>query len=116
MPSPLRVYLAGPMRGYVNFNYPAFDHAAKRLRQQGLDVFSPADEDRRLFPGKTDAEVAAQVTGRVVFKADTAWICEHADMIALLPGWEKSEGATMERQLGRALGLTIMELGKEYVL
>ena len=47
--------------------------------------------------------------------ADTKWICENADAIALLPGWEKSSGANAELALGKALGLTYMVLGKEYI-
>ena len=51
---------------------------------------------------------------REALGADTAWICAHADAIALLPGWEKSTGATAENALAVALGLTRIILGKVY--
>lgn len=41
-----RAYIAGPMRGYDRFNFPAFDAAKDRLIEMGWDVVSPADLDR----------------------------------------------------------------------
>lgn len=41
----MRIYLAGPMRGYAEFNFPAFHAAAARLREQGHTVFNPAERD-----------------------------------------------------------------------
>lgn len=118
------VYLAGPMRGYANFNFPAFDYAAAVLRDQGFEVFSPAERDREVH-GTTlennatgNEDEAASNVGfslREALGADMDWICKRARIVALLPGWEKSTGATAERALGKALGLTFMELGREYV-
>jgi hypothetical protein len=79
----MKVYLAGPMRGYPEFNFPAFNLAAAKLRAAGY----------------------------VVLGEDMAWICAHAEAIALLPGWENSKGATAERATAIALGLKVIELG-----
>lgn len=38
-----RVYLAGPMTGIADYNFPAFNAAAARLRAVGFDVVNPAD-------------------------------------------------------------------------
>ena len=118
-----KIYLAGPMRGIPNFNFPAFDYAAHKLRNQGYAVFSPADHDRSTDPRiennpTGDERLAEQTTGftiRDALAADTHWICREADAIALLPGWEKSSGAKAEHALALALGLTVITLGKEYV-
>ena len=40
------IYVAGPMRGFENYNYPAFDRCARVLRDQGCDVINPAELDR----------------------------------------------------------------------
>lgn len=119
----MKIYLAGPMRGYPNFNFPAFDYAAARLREQGHEVFSPADHDRDTDPRiennpTGDAAIAEKETGftiRDALGADLAWICRFAEAVALLPGWEKSTGATAERATAIAVGLTIIILGKEYI-
>lgn len=119
----MNVYLAGPMRGYPNFNFAAFDYAARILRSQGFTVFSPAEADRakdaNIENNPTgDEDLAEKETGFTIRDAmltDTTWICGHANAIALLPGWEKSKGANAELALSMALGLTVITLGKEYV-
>lgn len=121
--SKMKIYLAGPMRGYPNFNFPAFDYAAAKLRHYGHEVFSPAERDRKAYgpeieinPTGDEAKVSNPAcTINDCMKADTSWICDHATAIALLPGWEKSSGARAEYALAQALGLTVMILGKEYV-
>lgn len=120
----MKVYLAGPMRGIPQFNFPAFDYAAAKLREQGFEVFSPAERDRTVYSTRLEAnptgseEQAVKEVGfslRKAFHADTEWISLHADGIALLPGWEKSSGAIAENALATALGLTRIILGREYV-
>ena len=119
----MKIYLAGPMRGYENFNFPAFDFAAAKLRQDGHEVFSPAERDRlihgpKLENNKTGDEVEAEKTVgfslRDALAVDTDWIARNADAIALLPGWEKSSGAQAELALAKALGHTQIILGKAY--
>ena len=41
----MRLYLAGPMSGKPQMNFPAFEKAAKSLRRRGHDVVSPAELD-----------------------------------------------------------------------
>ena len=110
----LRVYLAGQMRGIPQFNFPQFHEAAAWLRKEGYHVFNPAEKDAERHGadfGKDNAtgdEKKAASTGfslRVALGDDLEWICKHADGIALLPGWEKSLGATAERATAIALGL-----------
>lgn len=116
----MNIYLAGPMRGFREFNFPAFREAAEALRAEGHFVFSPADRDNARYGTDISAgnetgseQLAAAVHGfslREALAADTAWICATADAIAMLPGWQLSKGATAERVLAIALGLPVLSV------
>lgn len=95
----MRVYISGPMRGLPDLNFPAFNAAAEGLRAAGHRVYNPADTGER--PNWTLRDYAF---------IDLAWICNHAEAIALLPGWRDSKGATAEYHTAVWLGLTIIEL------
>ena len=115
-----KVYLAGPMRNIPYFNFPAFFKAAQELRAQGYEVFNPAENDvanhgesAYINNHKGSLKQAVKESGfnlRQALKDDTEFICLHADAIAMLPGWEKSKGATAERALAEALDLRIIYL------
>jgi hypothetical protein len=119
----MKIYLAGPMRNIPKFNFPAFDFAAHKLRNEGHHVFSPAERDREIHGHKLEdndrgdekqAETAVGFSLREALDADMHYIALEADAVALLPGWEKSSGATAELALAKALGLTQIILGKSY--
>lgn len=113
----MKIYVAGPMRGIPEFNFPAFYAAAAKLRADGHEVFNPAERDNEkhgtdISVGNVtgDESIATQQHGfnlREALGADLAWICAEADAIALLPGWENSKGAAAERATAIALGLEI---------
>lgn len=117
----MKLYLAGPMRGIPEFNFPAFHEAAAALRAMGHEVFSPAERDIErhngvdISKGNTagDETAAAAQHGfdlRVALGEDLEWICKHAEGIALLPGWENSKGANAEFATALALGLAVFQL------
>lgn len=116
----MKVYLAGPMRGIPEFNFPAFHAAAADLRAVGHFVFSPAEKDNErhgvdISKGNAAGceNLATQEHGfnlREALGADLAWICAEADAVALLPGWQSSKGANAERAAAITLGLEIIEL------
>jgi hypothetical protein len=118
----MRIYLAGPMRGIPEFNFPAFHKAAEYLRSLGHEVFSPAEKDNErhgadISAGNLtgDEAEAAKKYGfnlREALGVDLAWICAHAEAVAVLPGWENSKGAKAEKATAEALGLEIMFLGR----
>ena len=89
----IQAYIAGPMRGMPEANFPAFNQVASSLRRLGWEVFNPCDDE---VPNDPDI--------RKLLIKDTAWICEFANAIVLLPGWESSRGARMEVALAYAIG------------
>ena len=87
------LYIAGPMNGYPESNYPAFNTAADRLRAAGFTVLNPADNEAPADPSWVNWMRLA-ITQLV-----------QADGIALLPGWTRSPGARIEERLACDLGM-----------
>lgn len=93
-----RIYIAGPMTGLPDLNFPAFHAAADRFRRAGWTVSNPAEN----FGGRTD------LPREQYLRADVAMLVD-CDAIALLPGWEDSRGAQLEYLLARELGLAVLD-------
>lgn len=98
------VYIAGPMTGLPEFNYPAFRAAEADLQARGYSVLCPVDSEQHNESGAPQS---------------WDWYMRHAlrmvtlaDAICLLPGWQKSKGANLEVVVGEALGLDIRPLDK----
>lgn len=108
----VQVYLAGPMRGYPSYNFPAFLQATDKLRVKGYTVFSPAENDLNngFDPETGEYEDGKKFNLRQAMRDDLSWICEYADLIVVLPGWERSKGATAEVYTGYALGVPVLSL------
>lgn len=111
-----RIYLAGPMRGLPDFNFPAFHQMAWKLRRIGWEVFNPAENDEKQYGAGVmksatgdEAEVEKTVgfNLRLALKQDLSWIADNATAIVLMPGWRKSKGAIAEFALARALNLEV---------
>jgi hypothetical protein len=98
----MRVYIAGPMTGLPNFNYPAFDAAAHLLRAAGHEPINPT----RGEPAPTASD--AKPWDWYMRKAITQLLT--ADGVALLHGWHESRGAGIEHRLARDLGMDVRML------
>lgn len=116
----MKVYLAGPMRGLPGFNFDQFHKWAERLRGQGHQVFSPAEQElsqknAKIFANcKSGLEEDIGIDRRGSLGTDLAWICAEADAVALIPGWVRSRGAVAEKATAEALNLKVMYLGEDY--
>lgn len=90
-----RVYIAGPMTGLPDFNYPAFNAVAACLRARGLEAVNPAEATPPPSGAWIDWMRLAipQLLG-----------CE---AVMMLPGWGKSRGARIELQIALGLGMPV---------
>lgn len=104
----MNLYLAGPMRGYEEFNFPAFFEAEQRLQKLGHVAVNPARHDKDLGFDPTAGSVTQQYL-RDALAWDLGQVCR-ADGIVVLPGWRKSRGARAEVATARAIGIPIFIL------
>lgn len=98
----ITLYLAGPMSGLPQFNFPAFHAAAARLRDRGYTVINPAELE--------DGDTSKPWTHYM--RRDIAMLVT-ADAVAVLPGWERSRGASLEVHIARELGMPIIDAETE---
>lgn len=92
-----RIYIAGKMSGLPDLGYPAFNAEAARLRALSYEVENPAENPEppcKSWQGYMRLAIAQLIT---------------CDTLALLPGWEDSRGAIVERSLARELGMRIVD-------
>ena len=106
----MKIYIAGPMREYEDFNFPAFHEAAKTLREGGHEVINPAEMDEALYGTIEEIKVVAQREGifQEFMKRDLAAVLE-CEMVALLPGWETSKGGLLEAFVAAYNGLMVFD-------
>lgn len=87
-------YIAGPMSGYADHNFPMFNLVAAKLRARNARVINPAELNVEK-PGYSIAmrrDISAMLT---------------CNRIMLLPGWERSKGARVEFDLAVILEMHI---------
>ena len=95
----MKVYLSGPMTGIPDYNFPAFEAAAKELRARDQEVFSP--HELGVDPAKTWADY---------LRADIRALVD-CDAVVCLPGWEQSKGASLEVYIAKALEMPVLMVG-----
>lgn len=128
----MKIYLAGPMSGIPQFNFPAFDAAAADLRKRGFGVVSPSELDDPAFRARvltangTEPDLLGE-WGNCLAR-DVKLIADGGiDGIVLLPAWYPSRGARLEATVGLLCGLKfalyqpdlfdgIEIVGRDYVL
>jgi hypothetical protein len=89
----MKIYVAGPMTGYENYNRDAFFVEAERLKTKGHTLLNPA----HLPDGLSQAEYMD-----ICFAMIRA-----ADGVVFLAGWEQSEGVLAEHAYAKKIGLVL---------
>lgn len=101
-----RIYISGPMTGIKDWNRQTFMEAAVYLRNNGAArVFNPAfnpiaEADTHSNYMTIDLhELTENMDGKPYY-----------DVLAQLPGWEKSMGARVELVVAKACGIEVMTI------
>lgn len=109
------IYIAGPMRGYPLFNFPAFDEAEKLLTEIGWNVINPAELDRQtgFDPVNLPEDYDWQCLDSIGFSLKDAIhrdveAIKQCDAIYMLKGWKKSTGANAELALAKWMGCRVI--------
>lgn len=96
----MKLYIAGPMRGYDRFNFDAFEAACLDLERRGYSVISPHRMDLEAGFDPCGTLDGFDLHGAI--RRDIEAIIA-TDAIALLPGWESSMGAKAEKSVAEWL-------------
>lgn len=86
-----RCYIAGPMTGYPDLNFPAFEHAETLLAEAGFVPISP----HRIPQGETARQCMCNDIPELI----------KCEAIHLLEGWSDSIGARCEVAIAITLNL-----------
>lgn len=88
------IYIAGPMSGYPQNNYPAFWLAASKFQAHGFKVLNPAE-----LPMLPNWQAYMRASLHMIAKATH---------IYFLPGADTSRGALIENFIAKELGIEII--------
>lgn len=90
----MRLYVCGPVTGMPDLNRGAFDDARTRLEAAGYGAVAP----HAFVPSDASHEDAMRL-------CIARLCCSDIGGVALLAGWRGSEGARMEVEVARAIGI-----------
>jgi hypothetical protein len=100
-------YISGPMRGYKEFNFPAFFEAEARLNVAGFVTINPARIDTSCpqphVDSALDSYVARDLEAVKSLRPGT-------DVVVVLDGWAASKGATAEVAVAEWRGVEVWDL------
>ncbi len=96
-----RLYIIGPVTGIYNDNREAFEEANLALDGAGYYVWTPHDT----VPGGTPWPMAMLLSINELTTAALGVENPYYDGVALLEGWEQSEGARLEKAVAEACGI-----------
>ena len=101
-----RLYLSGPVTGIKDDNRAAFNKEQRKLWSEcGYIADIPHDF---VNEGTPHDEAMAILLNRLTARTYSYRKWKHANLydgVALLPGWEQSEGARLEKAVSEACGI-----------
>lgn len=100
-----RLYISGPVTGKPDDNRAAFADARMSLYEAGITAFDPHN---RVIPSdshETAMLLCVNELTALAQKTGISYPVPRYDGVALLPGWEQSEGARLEKAVAEACGI-----------
>lgn len=105
----LKIYVSGPIGGYVDLNLPAFEAAADLLKRRGYDPIVPHDipasHEGFCAKGKPSSHPEEKLHLYGCYLLQDIAVLAQCDGIYLLKGWQDSPGAKAEMAFAEALAL-----------
>lgn len=90
-----KIYIAGPMTGLPDYNYPKFHKMEKLLYDIGfVNILNPAE----IAGGNTSYHYSYYIR-------ESLKMIVRADAVVFLNGWENSKGANLELHAAKLMGL-----------
>jgi hypothetical protein len=114
----MKIYIAGPMTGYEKWNFPAFFEAERVLKNLGHEPINPAHNDGTNLEDAlkmADSRAHHPESWANYMRVDLVHVLE-CDALCLLPGWQKSRGASLEYHVATQLGLPIYVIRDEQLI
>ena len=111
-----RIFLSGPMSGRKWYNVGEFCNAHAALREAGAGfVFNPALEYLDPAPHMVDATHEEYMLRCIDVLSEPDHMTLRTasfDMVVRLPGWDRSDGATVESVVAEACGIPVYDIGE----
>lgn len=102
-----RLYISGPVTGKLGGNHIIFIEAYALLLDAGYVPFDPHDLVNPDDTHKTAMLLCVNELTTRTQKLGVRYPVPYYDGVALLPGWEQSEGARLEVAVAEACGITV---------
>lgn len=108
----MKIYIAGPMSGVENWNFPAFFEAERQLLGLGHEVVNPAHNDGLTYEEALDSANAGKHSWDWYMRRDLTNLIT-CDAVCLLPEWKNSKGALLEVTVAKNLDMPLYILRDE---
>ena len=108
----MKIYIAGPMSGKEDWNFPAFFETETQLKMLGHEVINPARNDGENVE-------AALISAGSPERPNNSWSYYmkrdlpnvlSVDAVCVLPGWQSSKGASLEVYVAEEVGIPLLIL------
>ena len=100
-----RLYISGPVTGIENDNVANFRRAQRLLNDAGYEPFMPHEIVEPDDSHETAMRLCVHEITAPVIRRGVEYGSPRYDGVALLPGWEQSEGAKLEKAVAEACGI-----------